>query len=402
MLNVALSGLLAVSLLTGAPGGDDDKDKKSKKADAQQSVVIVGDEVSEPSVQNTYSLGRMSSASPIKLWAEFAYGTADQIRDTAGENGGEISIGEGRILRDADIQTTRVVVGAEVTPITFNNLQVGVGARLTAAKNEVEGTFDNPGLVALNSARNLGLPDELINPASGDPARLSSGQVGVQNIEFFGAIRGRALGVHGGYILDLGDAQEFTDEVPELGGARIPLDLPRSDNRDALNFGVDFDYPTSDLLRLFGGIDYYHLFEPGCDNADLEGMYDEYFDACPNVTDNDEGVFGAPGDGIWNFAFGAGLRLSVVEIGAAAQIATRDRQPLERNSSGTVGTEENIGGYAATISPYLRFSPPQFPASIYVRGEVMDEYNGYGYFLDGANTARPEIGFTAGISIGFE
>ena len=401
MLNVALSGLLAISLLTGAPG-DDDKDKKSKKADAQESVVIVGDEVSsEPSVQSTFSLGRMSSASPIKFWAEFAYGNADQVRDAAGNNGGDPTIGGGIVAQNGDLKTTRLRVGAEVTPITFNNLQVGVGVKFTAAKNELDGSTGTgvPGfdLPTLNGAFNLGLDD---NELAGN----FESDFSVQNIEFFGAIRGRALGVHGGYLLDLGDDQEFAAPIvapgTPLNGARIPQDLPRSDNRDAVNIGVDFDYPTSDLIRLFGGIDYYYILEPNCDD-DL-GAYEEFCATRGTARENDESILGVKGDGLWNFVFGAGLRFSVVEIGAGAQISTRDRQPLERNTSGTIGTAENIGGYAATLVPYLRFSPPSFPASVYIRGEVLDEYNGYGYFLDGANAVRPALGFTAGLSIGFE
>lgn len=393
MLNVALIGLLAGSLLTAAPG-DDDKDKKSKRADTQESVVIIGDEASEPSVQSTFSLGRMSSASPVKIWAEFSYGNADQIVNAAGENGGDATVGEGRIITNGDVESTRIRVGAEVTPVTFNNLQVGVGVKLTAAKNVVNG---EPGSsVPLLVGAGIQLPDELT--ADGD---LSS-DLSVQNLEIFGAIRGRALGVHAGYLLDLGDAQAFTDPIVPLGGVEIPLDLPRSDNRDAINIGVDFDYPLNNL-RLFGGIDYYWIQEPDCGAAgdEIRSMFPEFCDPSVN-TGNGENLFGEEGDGLWNFVFGTGLKLSFVEFGAAAQIVARDRQPAERNTVGTIGTTGEIGGYAATLSPYLRFSPPSLPASIYIRGEVLDEYNGYGLFLDGANTARPAIGFTAGLAVGFE
>ena len=56
----------------------------------------------------------------------------------------------------------------------------------------------------------------------------------------------------------------------------------------------------------------------------------------------------------------------------------------------------------STISPYVKISPPSLPASIFVQGGVLDEYNTYGYAVDGANGPKPTLGFTAGLAIGFE
>lgn len=356
MLNVALVGLLAGSLLT-APGGDDDK--KDKKADAPESVVIVGDEAQEPILADTWALGRSDNASPIKLWIEGGWGQAGEVYGPDGE-AMDPSVGGGAIVGGgADIVSTRALVGAQVNPINFDRFSIGLGAVLTAAKNEVKGTGGQ------------------FSGAEGQDFSLES-DFSVQNIKFFAEAKGRTLGIHGGYLLDLGDEQEFN----ELG---IPTDLSRSDNRDAIQIGADFDYPANNV-RIFGAIDHFILLE----NEDVYG-----------TTDGAENAFGEEGDGIWNFLLGAGVRFGPAEIGAAAQIVARDRQPVERNGLGTAGTTEDIGGYVSSIAPYLKLSPSGFPASIYVKGGVMDEYNTYGLGIDGSNGPKPTMGVTAGLSIGF-
>ncbi|MEM1057071.1 MAG: hypothetical protein AAGI52_16235 [Bacteroidota bacterium] len=397
---MALVGLLAGSLLAGAPGDDDDKNKKGTQADAQESVVIVSDvPEDQPRVQSTFSLGRPSSDSPIRFWLEYGLGNADQIRNTSGDNGGDPTVGGGSLIANGDIKTQRIVAGLEISPISFNNFKVGVGAKVSGARNEVDGTLANESIPALNEALDLGLPDELLNEGN-----LNS-DFSIKNLEIFGSIRGRVLGVHAGYMLDLGDSQSFTDPVPQLGGARIPRDLPISDNRNAINLGVDFDYP-SETIRLFGGVDYYLIQEPNCDDVGGDESGDEvalmFPEFCSDQESGGENLFGEEGDGIWNFVLGGGVKFSIFELGAAAQVAARDRQPVERNTVGTSGTTPNIGGYVATVVPYLNISPSNLPASIYIRGELLDEYNGYGAWIGGANSVRPALGFTAGISVGFD
>ncbi|MEM6328258.1 MAG: hypothetical protein AAF791_14175 [Bacteroidota bacterium] len=400
---MALVGLLAGSLLTGATG-DDDKKKKGTQADTQESVLIVDDlSEAQPRVQSTFSIGRPSSDSPIRFWVEYGLGNADQIRDTNGDNGGDPTVGGGSLIVNGDIKTQRVVAGIEISPITFNNIKVGVGAKVSGARNEVDGELANESLGALNEALGLGLTDELLVDGN-----LSS-DFSIKNLEIFGSLRGRVLGVHAGYMLDLGDSQSFTAPVAPLGGARIPLDLPISDNRDAINFGVDFDVP-SDQFRLFGGIDYYWIQEPDCSDEGGSESGDEvalmFPQFCSSSSSSEsssgENLFGEEGDGIWNFVLGGGLKFSIFEVGAAAQIAARDRQPVERNTVGTSGTTPNVGGYVSTIAPYVNISPSSLPASFYIRGELLDEYNGYGAWIGGANSVRPALGFTAGLAIGFD
>ncbi len=363
MLNIALVGLLAGSLLSVNPtGGDGDKDgTKSKKADAQQSVVIVGDAVESPTV-DTYALGRPSSASPIKLWVEYGFGRAKEIYNTAGD-AVEPSVGGGAIIGgDGEISSQRAAVGLQVNPINFSRFSVGVGGILTGAKNTVSGTA---------------------GPFSQTGDELSS-DFSVQNVKIYGSARGKVLGIHGGYMLDLGDEQEFN----ELG---LPTDISRSDNRDAIQIGADFDYPARGF-RVFGGIDRYIILE----NCDV------YPEACEDTGGRDEDIFGEEGDGVWNFILGTGVRVSFAEIGLAAQIVARDRQPVDRNGEGTPGTTPNIGGYVSTLSPYLRIKPPSLPASLYIKGGLQDEYNVYGYAIDGSNGPKPDFGLTFGLSIGFE
>ncbi|OZC01994.1 hypothetical protein [Rubricoccus marinus] len=367
MLNVALVGLLAGSLLSANPtGGDGDKDgTKSKKADAQESVLIVGDNAELSPTVDTYALGRPSAASPIKFWIEYGFGGADEIYDTAGE-AQEPSVGGGAIIGgDAEINSQRAAVGLQINPISFSKFSVGVGGVLTGAKNTISGTA---------------------GPFSQTGDELSS-DFSVQNVKIFASARGKVLGIHGGYMLDLGDDQEFNENG-------LPIDISRSDNRDAIQLGVDFDYPARGF-RVFGGIDRYIILE----NCDV------YPAPCNNSTGpdgNNEDLFGEEGDGVWNFVLGTGLRVSFAEVGVAAQIVARDRQPVDRNGAGTAGTTENIGGYVSTLSPYLRVKPPSLPASLYVKGGLQDEYNVYGLPIDGANGPKPTFGLTFGLSVGFE
>ena len=60
-----------------------------------------------------------------------------------------------------------------------------------------------------------------------------------------------------------------------------------------------------------------------------------------------------------------------------------------------------IGGHVRTLAPYVRFSPPALPASLFIKGAVQDEYTDYGLDLGGANAPKSKIGFTAGLTVGF-
>lgn len=404
MLNVALVGLLAGSLVLGPADGDDDKKKKA--ADDQAAVENATPGVfetaraqrAEPITQDTYMLGRPSGV-PIKLWASYAYGQADRIFAPNG-NEAELSVA----TSEGDITSQRINVGAEVNPISLDMFSIGAGALLTIAQNEF---FVEPS--GSNSSFVNGVGD------------LSSG-FGPQGLKVYGSARGKVVGIHGGYIFDFGDSREFeTEAIVDFSGAPnpqvaafgqapasinsdapagqevlptglvtlaglqgyqqiyLPTALSNSDGRDAIVGGIDFDYP-SERFRLFGGIDYFAL----------QGIADE-----PR-TEFDESTL--DGDDLINFLFGGGVRLGIAEVGAALQIQTRLSNPTVDN----IGTTEGVGGHIGTIAPYLRISPPSIPASLFIKGAVQEEYTEYGLAIGGANSVKPEIGFTAGLSIGFE
>ncbi|MEO0557133.1 MAG: hypothetical protein AAF170_03000 [Bacteroidota bacterium] len=365
MLNVALVGLLAGSLLTGpvnGPDDGDDKDKNMKKAQTEDTSVAtpgVFDEASNDDpersiVADTYMMGFPSDAAPIKLWATYAFGNAKEIWNAEGTSR-DISIAG----TNGNIESQRIVVGAQINAINFPAFKLGAGGELRVAQNKYKLDDGSPNPVNLSS-------------------ELSSGY-NLQNAKVYGTARGRVLGAHAGYMFDLGNEQEFTDPIPALGGLQLPLDLSNSDGENAIFAGLNFDYP-SERARLFGGIDYYHLIDT---EDEGDGTQDD-------LVENSNFL---------NFTFGGGVKFSAVEVGAAFNLVNRFFAPTVTSQ---LGTAANIGGHAGTISPYIRISPQSLPASIFVQGGVLDEYNTYGYAIGGGNSIKPAIGFTAGVSVGFE
>ena len=358
MLHVALAGLLAGSLALSPPDGTGDA-KQAPNADkpAAESVATPGvfetAQAPQSITVDTYAQGRPAAEAPIKLWVQYAYGNASEIYDRQGETRDLTFAGGAGGNREAVSQ--RVQVGAQINFISFPRFRFGVGGQLGIAKNElnVEGGNDALGVGDLES------------------------DFGLQQVKVYGTLRGQTLGLHGGYSFDLGNEQEFGEPVVALGGIRLPTNLANSDGRDAIFFGADFDYP-SERFRLFGGIDYYMLQTP--DEGSQEAIED---------LDNDDFL---------NFAAGAGVKFGFIELGAAAQIQTRFDQPTLRN----VGATSGIGSHIGSVVPYLRLSPPSLPASIYVKGATPDEYFEYGYPIGGANTVKANIGFTVGLSVGFQ
>ncbi|GAB5534737.1 MAG: hypothetical protein Rubg2KO_09860 [Rubricoccaceae bacterium] len=365
MLNVALVGLLAGSLLTGpvtGPDDGDDKDKNNKKAQTEDTSVPtpgVFDEGSSEDpersiVSDTYAFGFPSDAAPIKFWASYAFGNAKEIWNAEGDSR-ELSIAG----TNGNIESQRIVVGAQINAVNFPAVKLGVGGELRVAQNKYK------------------LDDASPNPVD-LPSELSSGYK-LQNGKVYATARGRVLGAHAGMMFDLGNEQEFTDPIPALGGLALPVDLSNSDGDNAIFVGLNFDYP-SERVRLFGGIDYYHLQDT---DEEGDGTQDD-------LVENSNYL---------NFTFGGGVKFSAVEVGAALNLVNRFFAPTV---SPQIGTAANLGGHAGTVSPYIRISPQSLPASIFVQGGVLDEYNTYGYAIGGANSIKPAIGFTAGVSIGFE
>lgn len=359
MLNVALIGLMAGSLALGTPGGGDDKknpnDDKTVAHDNRTPGVFETAQGPETITQDTYAFGVPADEAPIKLWVSYAWGESESIWGLNGETD-DLYLGQRPLATNGDIVSQRVNVGAQVNFISFPAFKLGAGAQLTAAKNEFQVGGD------------------------GDPLQFGDleSDFGLQGLKVFGTARGRVVGLHGGYVFDLGSEQEFENRQLPVGpgGALVdvafPTDLANSDGRDAITFGADFDYP-SEMFRLFGGVD--HFIVQGVD-ADAEN-YD--------------------GD-ITSFLFGAGVKLSVFEVGAAAQIQTVFGSPTVSG----IGTTEGRSSHVGSVAPYVRISPPSLPASLFVKGAVQNEYTEYGYPIGGANSVKPSFGFTVGLSVGFE
>lgn len=358
MLNLALVGLLAGSLVSTAPDGDKDKNRSQAPTTEQATVSpvpevnigLVPSETPDPRVitADTYAFGRPVTEAPIKLWVHYAWGEAEGIYDFDGET----------IDPGFDIVVNSIAVGAHINFLNFPAFQLGAGAQLNISQRKIQ----------------AGAGGEF-NSGAGGVADAES-DFGLQNVKVYGSARGRVLGIHGGYIFDLGSEAEF-----DSTGATT---LANSDGRSAVVLGVDFDYP-SDRFRLFGGVDYFLL--EGADAGELEG--DSTF---PDGSND--------GDNIIAWVMGAGLRFGAFELGAALQIQTQIKNGA-LNTTGT-GVHLPIGSHLGSVSPYLRFSPTFFPASIFIQGGVNPEYVTRGYALGGANAIKPSLGFTAGITVGFD
>ena len=325
MLQLALAALLAGSLITGGLDGDKDKDKDKANANAQQpieSILVPHDDAAseDDPINDTYALGRTEMI-PLKLWVGYGWAQDEEAYSPSGE---EVDLGQ-------EITAQRAFVGAQINVINFTNFSVGAGGQLIMADNK-------------------------ISTGAGD---VSSG-FGLQNAKVYGLVRGRTLGLHGGYIFDLGDEPE------DLGEGEIG----NSDGVNAWFVGADFDYP-SDRFRLFAGIDYFNRDElaSGVTSGSIE--------------DDEIVVFNA----------GAGLKISWVELGAAALLRTN----IAINRLGL----PTGGGHQGSIAPYLRLSPPAFPVSISVKGAFLSEYADYGYSLGGASDLVTKKGFTVTASLGF-
>ncbi len=218
MLQLALTALLAGSLLAGSPDGDKDKDKKAN-ANAQQPIESIlvpheDDAINEDDpINDTYALGRTERI-PIKLWLGYSRAKDDQLYDP---NGNEVDP-----TTFTEVNAQRAFVGAQINVINFTNFSVGAGGQLVMAQNELSGTP----LGTLDSGFTL------------------------QNAKVYGMARGRTLGIHGGMIFDLGP------EAADLAAD----ETMNSDGVDAWFVGVDFDYPA-EVFRVFAGIDYFNRDE---------------------------------------------------------------------------------------------------------------------------------------------
>ena len=370
MLNVALVGLLAGSLAIG--GGDNKNPQAGDKPAPVQVPGIFSTSAAAPvvapqTIQDMYAFGIANRETPVRVWASYAFGSTDGFYNTDGDSQNIQFAGT-----DGEIDTQRAIFGAEIgIPVSLFGFGLAGGAQLTMAQNSFN---DADTQTTTNNAPFPAGPGLI---TAGD--ELASG-FKIQNVKFYGEARAGAIGLHGGYVLDIGTDRVNGPPVPALGGAVLPTSLANSDGRDAILIGADFDYP-SNFIRLYGGVDYYLIQQGGPDN--------------PNTAANETII---DGDDVMNAIFGAGFKVSFLELGAALQIQARLSEPVV----GGIGTTTGIGSSTATIAPYLRISPRIIPASIFVKGAVLDEYTDFGYRLGGSNSPRSGFGLTFGLTYGFE
>jgi hypothetical protein len=366
MLNLALVGLLAGSLVSPAPDGDKDKDRNQATPaptteavpEARVGLVPAVDETADPRtiISQTYAYGRDAEEAPIKMWVEYGRGVVENYYDFDGETQ-EVVLGG----TDGFFVVQNVAVGAQINLLNFPSFKFGLGGQLNISQNKFEADAGAGGAFAGGLESDFGL----------------------QGVKVYGQLQGRVLGIHGGYIFDLGSEQTF-------GAPGVPADLSNSDERNAMNFGVDFDYP-SDRIRLFGGAEYFHMEE---DEEVINGVPGSTF--ADGENSNDDILF---------WTMGLGLRFGFLEIGAALNIRSQLKDgplnPVIVNNQG-VAQVRSSGGHIGSVSPYLKLSPGSLPASLFIRGGVMNEYHDYGYAIGGANEFQPTWGFTAGLTVGFD
>ena len=378
MLNVALVGLLAGTLAVG--GGDSKNPQAADKPAADTAVpgiftpsagAALSPVETPRTVQDTYAFGIADRNFPVRLWADYARGDAKDTYNSGGDTQA-LQIG----FTDGKIVSQRAMFGAELgLPVGLFGFGLSVGGQLTLTKNEFQVSETQiPG----NQPPRIG-PFPL--PAGGLIADDLESSFGLQKAKVYGAAQAGAIGIHGGYIFDLGSERTFAAGPGPFARILIPTSLSNSDGRNAAFFGADFDYPARGF-RLFGGVDYYKIEALPASAASA---------TAPAQVE-------VRGDDIANALFGAGVRLSILELGAALQIQARFNGP----TVGDIGTTRAIGGHAVTVSPYLRLSPPQLPGSIFAKGAVQNEDTEFGAALAGANSVRSNLGFTVGLTLGFQ
>ncbi len=257
MLNLALVALLSGSLFA-APDGDC---KKKRTCERDQAPIALEATADARSITgDTYAFGRPADSAPIKLWVEFGRGTTEEIYLP---DGTEESIG-------TNVTGLRGALGVQFNVVNTSSFKFGVGGQLNVASDEFR---------------------------SGGTTIAESG-FGLQGAKIYGMLRGRVVGVHGGYFLDLASDPDLINQITA------------SDGRDVIFFGADFDYP-SERFRLFGGLDYYMPQE-----GDVV-VFSAAGGDKGEPTGGTTSITVPASDNILMFTMGAGIRFSVFELGAA-------------------------------------------------------------------------------------
>ena len=208
MLHLALAALLAGSLGTGDAVNTSDNDKNPPTT-TEASVGLVAASESDAPVPTTYAFGR-SQGTFLQVWGGYGWAAVDEWYpiNNPGKEGSDLGY---------EVTSQRAFFGAQLNFIRGQNFSFGIGGEFAMASREAD--------------------------MSGGSA--SSG-FKPQQAKVYAEIRGRTLGLHGGYIFDLADEE---------------LDVAISKGSDAFFVGASFDYPSR-VIRVFGGIDYVQYANP--------------------------------------------------------------------------------------------------------------------------------------------
>ena len=455
--------LVLAALVVGAPtDGDRDGDKKAAapaatetaqtaspifrtgiapsaaafeagRAEANRIAAALGSD--ETITNDTYAFGRPQEGTFLKLWTSYAWGQIEEMYGADGEedtpytitrripfdrNGdGAVSDGETiTVAAPGTVTTQRFIAGAQINPLDFRQFKLGVGAQGIFGQNEVETGDDAPAGFEFDS--------------------FDSG-FALQSVKVFGVIEGKTLGLHGGYVFDLGTENE-RDATGNFTAAS------NSAEQDAWFAGASFDLPA-DWVRIFGGIDYYGLQEANAANDGVQTIINGLASGLDGATGNTprqfEDVAVDGGNDLIFFNFGLGFQLSFFELGASAILRTQLQRTAaadelyaydvfpraapasgQQYALGLYGTDallgENspilgddgrlgsaqraaypTGGHHGSIVPYLIVRPPNLPVALSVRGAVTNQFGDYGFSVGGANDFVTREGFTVALSYGF-
>lgn len=322
MLHLALAALLAGSLGLGDAVNPSDTDKNPPTTTEAPVGLVVASESDAP-VPTTYAFGR-SQGTLLQVWAGYGWATVDEWYsiNNPGKEGTDLGV---------EIVSQRAFFGAQLNVIRGQNFSFGVGGEVAMASREF--------------------------------SDIASTGFQLQQAKVYAEIRGRTLGIHGGYIMDLADDYDPQTLEPHL-----------SKGSDAFYFGGSFDYPSS-VVRVFGGIDYVRY-------TDTDALFRQAFSATESQN--------APS--FMAFHGGLGFNISWIEIGAAA---------IMRTDIGVTSQGFHGGSHQGSIAPYLNISPPSLPVSLSIRGAFTDQFADYGFSFGGGGDLKTSKGFTAALSYGF-
>lgn len=311
MLHLALAALLAGSPGTAAIAAPADGEK-----DVPQTEAAVGLAVSqgEEPLSFTYGHGHPDPTPFLNVWAGFGWSSIDHFYHY-----------DDHTHETAQTTLMRGFLGAQANLFTLGaTTRFSVGGQLMLGSTDI--------------------------------AEVGSSGWGMHSALIYAQLRGRALGMHVGYVFDLHD--------PDPGEPRI------GPGQDAFLIGVSYDYQPA-WLRTFGGID---LFRFVNHDIPFEGA-------------------GWEDPSLLVFTLGAGVSLGDwAELGVAS--LWRANLVVSQWDRGV-----NQGGMQHSLAPYLNLTPAFLPVGISVRGGFFGDYADYGFSTMGRLDIVTSQGFTVGVNL---